>query len=126
MTEPVCASAGASSEASPDAAALAWGRPLLSPTPCFRSAISSSVRSPEGWPPSVGIFRFGFFLSDSSKRRFCLAFKRQILRWSGLGGYSSHGLRFARPRCALLGGRLAVALLERGDDHGGNELLFPV
>jgi len=35
--------------------------------------------SPDGWLASEGIFRLGFFLSDSSKRRFCLAFKRRIL-----------------------------------------------
>src|ERR1017187_3500257 len=117
MTEPVWASAGLSSADSPEAEELFCGLPLLSPTPCFRRAISSSVRAPTAWLVSEGIFRFGFFFSDSSNRRFCLAFKRQILFKSGLCLYGSNGFGFARPRCALFCGRLAITLLQRCNDH---------
>ena len=53
------------------------GRVVLSPTPCFMSAMSSSVNS---WDRgvAVGIFMPGFFLRDSSNKRFCLAFKVSI------------------------------------------------
>jgi hypothetical protein len=53
------------------------GRLVLSPTPCLMSAMSSSVNS-EDRGVAEGIFIPGFFLRDSSNKRFCLAFKVTI------------------------------------------------
>src|ERR1700760_4872038 len=113
MTDPDCG--GAASSASPAAEADCCGRLVLSPTPCFRNARSSSVSS-VGRCSSVGILRLGFFLRASSKRRFCLAFKRGNLflyllitcKLALCGGC----LRVARPRSTFFGRRLAIALLE--------------
>src|SRR5581483_5055390 len=126
MTDPVCG--GADSSFSPAGAAACCGRPDLSPTPCFKNARSSSVSS-VGRCSSVGILRLGFFLSDSSKRRFCLAFKRGILflyPFSRELSLRGDRLRFTGTRPALFDRRLTIALFESAKDHGRHEFLLAV
>src|ERR1017187_8077501 len=112
--EPSISPAGSSDEPSPPSPPMDAGRLLLSPTPCFNSARSSSVSSP-GAEASLGIFRLGFLLRASSNSRFCRAFKFWLpLRYLLLGhGRHRDDLGLARSRRPLFDRRRAIALLER-------------
>src|SRR5271165_2217965 len=125
--EPSISPVGSSDEPSPPSPPIDAGRLLLSPTPCFRRARSSSVSS-VGAAASLGIFRLGFLLRASSNSLFCRAFKfglplyclLMLLRHDRHGD----GLRLPCTRRPLLNWRRAIALLERTHHHRGDELLL--
>src|ERR1700733_11031573 len=131
MIAPVCGSGGPSSAFSPpDAPDAACGRPDLSPTPCFNSAISSSVSSAAGPLASVGIFRLGFFFCASSKRRRCLAFKSgsPFCCYKPLGGWRNQTyaeLRLRLNGAGLLRLRRFVASLCSGCPRFRRNLCLP-
>src|SRR6185437_12588578 len=70
--------------------------------------------------------QIGIFLERFFKEAFLSSVQTSNPFRSGLCRCYGNSFRSAGPRGALLGGGLTVTLLQRGNDHGGNELLFTV